>query len=390
MPKILIVDDDKGTRNLLFDIFNKADDSYNIVAAEKYDDIMKILHEEPIDIILLDIMMPEMDGFTMCEKIRGISDYKRVPIIFITALTDIDSKMKAFKSGATDYITKPVNVEEMRARVIVHLNFKKYHDELKDMAQKLKRAQDALLENAKMSAVGMLTDGFAHEFNNLLLLIRGNIDLCMDFDKTEALKTTKESLLNLVFRGSRIVGDLIEFSRLDIDAKKQNCNLHEDLKQVLIFFNHMINEKGIRLETFIDDAPPIKCSPSQLARVFINVIKNAVDSMETSNKKKLTIKLNVCSCIGKSCKYGHDREAMGKCIVVSVGDTGVGMNEEIKKKALDPFFTTKGILGGGNDKTPGAGLGLSISYTIVKRHNGFITIESEEGKGSTFYIVLPY
>ena len=166
--KVLIVDDEPFNRILLQEIFEESHPEYELLMAENGQAALDIVLQEFPDLILLDIMMPGMDGYEVCAELKKDESVQHIPVILITALEETHQKVKGFEAGAVDYIVKPINEEETKARVEAHLRIKQYHDELEETNIKLKTAQNALVESAKMSAIGSLAAGVSHEFNNIL------------------------------------------------------------------------------------------------------------------------------------------------------------------------------------------------------------------------------
>lgn len=274
------------------------------------------------------------------------------------------------------------------------------NDELHDALETLKKTQSQLLLSEKLASVGQLTAGVAHEINNPINFVTGNINpLKRNFEslkkllqKIGGLKTDgdaktelaeidslkkemdfdytieeSEKLLSGIEEGSRrtaaIVKGLRQFSRIDEDTKKL-ANINEGIESTLLLLQNKLKFQNIEVVPSFGDIPQIHCFPGQLNQVFMNLLTNAIDAIGSNGKIFITTALE------------------GDRLKISVRDTGQGMPEEVKKKIFDPFFTTKEV-------GKGTGLGLSISYGIIEKHNGTIEVRSEPGKGTEFIILLP-
>ncbi|MEO6167957.1 MAG: ATP-binding protein [Chitinophagales bacterium] len=284
---------------------------------------------------------------------------------------------------------------------------KKAHAKLEETFLQLKTTQQQLIQQEKLASLGQLTAGVAHEINNPINFVSGNVNplkrnfyevkkllesyeqlLSQTDKKTEADKLKEESaleenlsesekLLNGIAEGSKrtaeIVKGLRNFSRLDEEEMKM-ADINEGIESTLMLLQNKIKHQNIEVIKSFADIPDIRCYPGQLNQVFMNLISNGIDAIgevpsfdETSaGERKIYLSTSM----------------ENKSVKISVRDSGAGMNDEIKKKLFDPFFTTK-------DVGKGTGLGLSISYGIIEKHHGTIEVISEAGKGTQFLITIP-
>jgi len=390
-PQILIVDDDNLNLTLLCKVISNTRPEYQIKTVSNGEDALSFLQNAIPDIIMLDVMMPGISGFEVCERVKKDARLKNIPILLITGLDRTEEKIKGFQLGAADYITKPFNSSEAIARIEAHLRIKQYHDELKEINEKLTLAQSALVESAKMSAVGSLAAGVSHEFNNMLTMMAGHAKLALKSDDIKDLHETIAIIQELVERGKDIVKSLLSFSKGDKESQGMTeADIKEIIAKVFLLMKKMIEDAHVEVKGNFNQVPRIKCYPNQLSQVFINLFKNAIEAMPKSAKKILTVSVEekaLSSCSG----FVKDRIPSGSktIVLIKVSDTGSGIPEEVKEKIFEPFVTTKSVLYGGNETTPGTGLGLSISYGIIKRHNGCIAVNSVINEGTTFEIALP-
>ncbi|MFV1976629.1 MAG: ATP-binding protein, partial [Candidatus Scalindua sp.] len=242
---------------------------------------------------------------------------------------------------------------------------------IRDLTER-KKMEGALLQSEKLKSIGIITAGVAHEFNNILTVISGNVQMLKRTYKnhgklTEALHTMKQAIDD----GAEISRNMLRFTRTKQDTTEfVSCDIREIIKQSIDFimprWKNMAQAKRISYHMDIDGVkktPPIFCNPTELRKVFINIIINSLDAMPDGGR------------ISFSTWSKEDT------LFVSISDTGEGMSENTKKHIFDPFFTTKVAVG--------TGLGMSTSYGIMTRHGGKINIESEVGKGSTLTLQFP-
>lgn len=255
------------------------------------------------------------------------------------------------------------------------------NDELKQTLKRLRSAQMRLIESEKMASLGQLTAGLAHEINNPINYVSGNVgpirqDLSelKEYVYTGKSKQTNfdmlfselDSLLDGVDEGATRVKDLMSdlnaFS-LPEGTKRTLCNLNNSMRSTINLVQYQLKGR-ILLESDFGDIPPVKCNAQQISQVFLNLLNNAIQAIE--EKGTITVKTRL----------------KGDMVVIKIRDTGSGIAPEHMKRIFDPFFTTK-------DVGKGTGLGLSMSYRIIKEHGGKITVTSEPGNGAVFKISIP-
>jgi len=421
---LLVVDDNPTNIKVLFN-FLKEEGFKVLVAKDGLNALEKLTSIQP-DLILLDIMMPGIDGFETCRRIKEAPNTNAIPIIFMTALADANNKVKGLSSGAVDYITKPFQQEEVLARINLHLKLQSLTQELADVnasleqkveerTAELKKAQSQLVLTEKMSSLGQLVAGIVHEINNPVGFIAGNIaeaknyaqDLIQlvqlyqekypepDEDIVDELESIEfdylqedfPKLLKSMEEGTNRITDISQsmrtFSRSDCD-QKVSFNCHDGIDSTIMILRHRLKAKDYRPEIEVirnyGDLPPIDCYPGQLNQVFMNLLANAIDALEESNH-------------GKS--YGEIQKEPNQITIttsydaeqhnvrINIQDNGIGMKPEIQQKVFDYLFTTKGM-------NKGTGLGLAISRQIVEdKHQGTLGFKSALGEGTTFMVTLP-
>lgn len=399
---ILVVEDEPI--NLAF-LQGLLQDQYQVRTALGGEAALREVIKHPLpNLILLDILMPGMDGFEVLKRLRENPVTKDIPVIFVTALIDEDDEQKGLELGAVDYIHKPINNVVVLSRVRTHLQARMARDMLnrqkQQLEQRLVESTKALEQSEKMAAMGQLAAGVAHEINNPVGFVSSNLqtletylqdlfDLIngyeqirqqagnepsyadidqlrkkMDFDflRKDIFDLLRESK-DGVARVRKIIQDLKDFSHAS-DTEWLWADIHKGLDSTLnIVWNEL--KYKCKVSKHYGDLPQIKCLPSQLNQVFMNLLVNAAQAIETQGDIDITTE-----------RAGSD------AVKISFHDTGKGIPPEIIEKVFAPFFTTKPV-------GKGTGLGLSVSSGIIERHQGKLEVTSEVGKGSTFVITLP-
>lgn len=422
---ILIVDDTPNNIRLLFDVLDRA--GFDVSVVKSGEKALEKLNNIQPDLILLDVMMPGIDGFETCRRIKANPENADIPIIFMTALSETDNKVIGLQLGAVDYITKPIQVEEVLARVNIHLGLRntqrQLHQEIADRKQAelelkqtltaLEQMQMQLVQNEKMSALGNLVAGVAHEINNPIGFLNGSIhntkehiqDLiehlslyqqsypsapgpiqenAADIDLEFLIKDLPKLLHSMQGATDRIKGistSLRTFSRADTEYKVK-ANIHDGLDSTLLILKYRLkaNEHRPEIQVIKDygNLPPIECFPGQLNQVFMNILANAIDALDEFNTERTLdeIKANPNKI---KIKTSLDNNS----VKITIADNGKGIAEEIKSKIFDHLFTTKQV-------GQGTGLGLAIArQIIVERHQGTLDVNSQVGQGTVFAIEIP-
>jgi len=242
--------------------------------------------------------------------------------------------------------------------------------ERKKAEEERARLQAQLVQSEKMAGIGTLTSGIAHEFNNLLQIMSGNVQLAQKTKKPEDMAEALEIVADISDRTTRIIRDLLMFSRQDTEGEEP-CDVTEVIESVLSLTEQQLRKNNIELVRDYEETSELRVNKGELQQVFLNMVTNARDAMMASGGT-LTIEV---------------REKNGN-VEVRFRDTGKGIEERDLSRVFEPFYTTKGAVGG-SPITPGTGLGLSVSYGIVKRHGGEIEVESRKEEGTVFTVRLP-
>jgi signal transduction histidine kinase len=393
-PLVLVADDTPEMRGLIAEILA---DHYRIVAVSDGAEAWRAARHEHPDLIISDVMMPHVDGYELCRRIKQDPATAAIPFVLLTAKADLTMKIEGLNRGADDYLVKPFSPEELRARVGSLLRLRRLHNELEERngelqatLMELRNAQAQLVQSEKMSSLGQLVAGLAHEINNSInavyngiqplhtrarkladsvdAALRASAGAIAASERDEILagfrkiSTLAEVIENGATRTARIVRDLKAFSHPGSE-KFDYFDLNQSLDMCLNLLSNHIRHRVV-VHTDYGDLGMVYGPSGQLNQVFMNILSNAQQAIE--GQGEITIKT---------------RRAAGR-IAVSIRDTGCGMSEETRKRIFDPFFTTKapGV---------GTGLGLSLSYGIMAKLGGTIECRSELGSGSEFIVSFP-
>ena len=391
MSKVMIVDDEPANALLLERLLDLAGISECKSTNDSEQAVDLFLKFHP-DIILLDLAMPKLDGFAVLEQLRRvIAPDDIVPILVLTADMSEKAKQRVLSSGASDFVTKPFNNAEVALRVHNLLKMRWLHQrlqaqnerleftvadrtrELREALQELHKTQQQVIQQERLHALGTMASGVAHDFNNSLAIILGFGELALrDCKKSSRMRKTAESIRAIIVAaedGARIVRRLRAFHRTERDDGERPVDLNGLVEQAVGLteprWKTEALARGISIDVRLElgNVPPIVGHGCELREIFTNLIFNAVDAMPDGGTLRFVTRL-------------EDQEA-----IVTISDTGTGMTEQVRRRCLEPFYTTKG--------ERGSGLGLSMVYGIIQRHSGKLEIESEPGKGTSFILRFP-
>ncbi|TWI73082.1 PleD family two-component response regulator [Desulfobotulus alkaliphilus] len=369
---ILIVDDNTDNLRVLTAILKTK--GYEARPVSSGPMALKAIAARPPCLILMDIMMPEMDGFEACRRIRSDPANQEIPLIFITALDALEDKLKAFGAGAVDYITKPFHEAEVLARIHTHLS-------LARARKKLKKNEALNRQLFKAEGLVRMAGAIAHKFNNHLHSVLGNLELAAVYSKgnPKALHTI-ESAMTSVEKASH-------FSRmiLTYTGKTQNNHLKMELnkccRRFITEFKSTMAE-NIRMETSLLPHPlTIAGDCNGIQQILNELFINACEAMDNKGTLSISTAMNSGPDIPEKNRFPLDYIPEKKDYArMEIRDTGKGISEKNLENIFDPFFSTH---------TMGRGIGLSAVLGMVRAHRGFIRMESTPGQGSTFTLYFP-
>ena len=320
------------------------------------EDVLQKVSEVSPDLVLMDIRLGgDMDGI---EAAKQIKDRSNIPIMYLTANADEVTLNRAMITEPYGYILKPI--EERELQICIAMALYKH------------KMEEALIQSEKMKSLGTITAGISHEFNNILNIISGKVQLLqMDYNDNSELKDELSTIMESVDDGVAITDNMLKITKLgNSTSEYEPFYLNELLEQSIEFMkprwksmaqangiDYIIDQKGI------ENVSQLLCNPTEIREVFTNIINNALDAMPDGG----SISLSTWS--------------KENTLFASISDTGKGMTKEVKDSIFDPFFTTR--------CPEGIGLGMSIAYGIITRHGGKIEVESDLGRGSMFTMQFP-
>jgi two-component system, sensor histidine kinase and response regulator len=357
--KILIVDDDplviKALERLLFKR------NYLFYSINSGEEALETVNDINPDIILLDVYMKGLTGFEVCSQLKKMGITKRIPVIFLTSNNQTSEIVKGFQSGAVDYIIKPFNTEELLARLLTHLELKKAREEIKNINMIKERFFSIMTHDINDALTGV--KGVAEFLNQELKQSEINID---EIKKLSALLLDDSTQLY------KFVQNLIKWDNIESDSMPEQpnkINAKELTEQITRQYAQAINSKNILIHNKVAQNIELYTHPSMLEDIFNELISNAVKysepggiiSIDMVKEKNLTI--------------------------IQIEDQGVGMDKDVAENVFKLDTPHPKTIGTQNEK--GIGLGLIICYTLVKKLNGTIKIQSEKHKGARIIIHLP-
>lgn len=401
--KILVVDDERVNRQVLSEFLR---DDYEIILAKNGLQALQRLEAAPdIALVLLDIMMPELDGYKTLGRIKANDALQDIPVIFISALDSVGDEEKGLRLGAADYISKPFQLPLVRLRIEHHLLLQRQYRELNSSHLKLERLVEQrtreLIQAEKMASLGTLAAGMAHEINNPIAYIHGNIEglsaylnillpLIADYREIALTQGTDNPALRQRFE-ARLQGKDLDFLLDDIGpliadvlsgtqrisdivrslnnfadrglAPAMQFDLNACVDEALSLTRNEIMHKA-SVERHLHEVPLLMGNEGQITHVLVNLLSNAAQAIATQGRIHITT------------------EADSTEVTLRVRDSGCGIRPEDMGHLFDPFFSTREV-------GQGSGLGLSISHGIIEQHGGSIRVHSELGRGTEFTIVLP-
>jgi two-component system NtrC family sensor kinase len=418
--RVLIIDDSPTYRESLAQ--ELTDEGCDVTQVTTGAEGLRLLSENDFDCVMVDMVMPEMDGITVCKELSKIraDDAAPLVVLMLSAYEHKENVARALEAGADDFVGKSTEMSLLRARLRALLRRKflleqnqriveefrlremetlrakaekeaaearaalaeglsKANAELEEANTKLRETQVHLIQSEKMASLGQLVAGIAHEINNPLSFALSNVFSieswlaavveeaapCLAEDHKVKLDKARKRIADTgqgLERVRELVVKLRTFSRLD-EGEFKTVDIREAVESVLLFLRHKMSDRIEIIRDFTTDNM-LACYAGQLNQVIMNVVANAVDAIE--GKGTITVRT----------------QRQDGMFMVAVADTGGGIPPEIQERIFDPFFTTKPV-------GQGTGLGLSISYGIIKSHDGRIEVSSVPGEGTEIRILIP-
>jgi signal transduction histidine kinase len=405
--RILIAEDEAVSRRLLQSYLEKW--GHEVVAAADGAKAWRLFQTGEFPLVLSDWVMPELDGLELIRRIRDSAGRGYVYIILLTAKSQKEDLVAGMEAGANDFVAKPFDREELRARLRAGERILRLEQTLAEQNRALREAQAALVQTEKLASLGQLAAGVAHEINNPIAYVTNNLavlrrDVPGALAVLDKYRAGRESLARLepelaaeaarmeedidlpyiqnslprLFEKSMeglqrvrdIVKNLRDFARLD-EASFQEADLNAALQATAEIIRHEVKKKSLALRLHLGPLPPVLCQPGKINQVFLNVLMNAVQACAPGGA------IEVRTRFSEEGRAPHE-----PLVAVEFEDNGSGIAPEVLPRIFEPFFTTKPV-------GQGTGLGLSVSYGIVRDHGGAIEVESVPGRGTLFRVRLP-
>jgi signal transduction histidine kinase len=386
-PQILVVDDERSNLRLLKAYLKP--EGYALVEALSGLEALEKSALGP-DLILLDVLMPEMDGLETCRRLKEMEATREIPVIFLSALQDSRTRVAGLSLGAVDYINKPFDGAELRARVRAQIALRQQERQLsqyaKHLEQMVEERTSQLIHADRLATIGTLAAAVLHEISSPLTFIGGNIELLASFWESArpaleehcrhcgpnpllaARLSRTEGYLMGAQQGSARIREIMEglraYTRRD-DSLMERRPIIEPIRESLRLLRQRL-KRSIQVELEVDPVIQISCSPRKITQVFVNLISNAVDAMH-----------------GGPGKIRIQSHRMSGSVEIRLTDSGPGVPAEAKSSIFDPFFTTK-------PPEEGTGLGLFISRQIIEDHRGSLTLAEPGASGAELIVSLPW
>ena len=369
IKRLLLVDDEDDFRQTIAKRLKKR----GIIPEEATtgEECLSILEKEPMDVVILDVKMPGMNGIEVLRHIRN--KYPKTEVILLTGHATTNDGVEGIKSGAFDYLTKPIELEHLLGKIRQAYEKIRREEEKQKEAEFRVRMEQQMIATERLASLGTLAAGVAHEINNPLAIIKesaGWMELLLkkeelaDMPRKQDFELALSKIEKGIERAKRITLQLLGFARKD-DSIPAEVNLRELLEETGQLVNREMANKDIKIVQEIDDsASTIWSDPYQLRQVLINLLTNAIHATGSGGKISITLK------------------GIGEEIALIVKDTGQGIPKENLERVFEPFFSTK-------SPGQGTGLGLFVTRSIIEKWGGAIKVESQLGHGTSFQITLP-
>ncbi len=344
-PSILIVDDDE--RNVILLTVKMEREGYEVASVNNGVDALERVRTFHPDVILMDVMMPRMNGYEVLKVLKDDEKTRYIPVIMLTGLGEVENKVQGFDVGAEDYITKPFSLREVSARVRSLL--------------RVRALQKRIRDTDKMAALGSMVDGIAHEIRNPLMVIGGMARRLHEHNADEKCKGYAEAIIKCVERLEKMIVRVDDYKRILI-SKPRPIEINRVVEDALTDAEFLFEGIDIKRKvSFTRPSPVVNMDYINLKTAICNIIENSVEAMGQNGLLEIETKLE------------------GARVVVEIKDNGPGIDPDEQKKIFSPFQTSR---------IEGAGLGLTMAHRIISDHSGEISVRSERDVGTVMSISL--
>ena len=365
-PRILAVDDQRDALRLLQIRLQNA--GFECVTAGDGAAALAALEKDLVDVIILDVMMPGMDGFETCRRLKQNERTRDIPVIFLTAKFEMEDKVRGLEVGGHDYLSKPVEQPELLARTKSALRVKQLQDQLKEriqLQQTINQLHQGMLGEHWQKTLGQLAASLAHEINNPLAAALGSAQL---LSMDEGLDQNTLDRLQIIDRSLQRAGQKLRSLLLIAQNSRhaQTISVGQMVEDLATMVNFQIVVNKVTLQTDFDDSATWQGVPSELARAILYVINNAIEAVTGVQNAAITLRVIAGSPLTE----------------IQVIDNGPGIPVDLRERVFEPFFTTKG--------PPHNGVGLHLANKIIQSIGGKIELQTPaNGQGAQIVIFLP-
>ncbi len=390
-PRVLVVDDNADMRAYVHRLLGA---HWQVEAVADAEAALQAIGRHRPDLVLSDVMLPGLDGFGLLRLMREDPALRGIPLILLSARAGEDARVEGLDAGADDYLVKPFSARELVARVRVNLELARARREavraletanerleqrVADAAAERAKAEVQLHQAQKLEAIGRLTGGVAHDFNNVLQVVGGNLQLlARDVAGNPRAERRLHSAQSAISRGATLASQLLAFARRQ-PLSPRVVNLGRLIAGIEVMLRQAVGD-GIEVRTRVADGLWNSfVDPAQVETALLNLAINARDAMD--GQGSLTVEL-ANAVLDEAESDRHGEAEPGQYVLVAVRDTGCGIAPDVLDRVFEPFFTTK-------PEGQGTGLGLSMVYGFVRQSGGHIRIDSAPGQGAAIRIYLP-
>ncbi len=383
---VLIVDDMSINIQILSG-FLKTD--YHIKVASTGKKALEVVASpNPPDLILLDVVMPEVNGFEICRRLKNDEKTKEIPVIFITVLADVENKVKGFTAGGADYVTKPFQREEVLARVQTHLKIKEQNSRLQQQAAELNHARN-IAEQANKAKSEFLAN-VSHEIRTPMNAILGFSEILL---KETENPVHRHRLQNIRSAGkvlTALIDDILDLSKVEagkLEICSEPMNFRDILNEINQLFSHKFREKGLYFKTSVSEDIPdmLILDELRIRQILINLVGNAI-KFTHRGYVEVRVRGQRSEVRGQSPRLEpRTSNPEPLTLIIEVRDTGIGIPDDYREKIFESFCQQNGQI---SRQYGGTGLGLTITRKLAELMNGEVSVESEVGKGSMFKVAL--
>jgi two-component system, sensor histidine kinase and response regulator len=368
--RIFVVDDTASVREHIRKTL--APNFHVETAATGEEAIERIAGVRP-DVILLDVILPGMDGYAVCRRIRADSAMDGVRIVMISNRTLLDQRITGYEAGADDYLVKPFDPPELLAKIRVFTRLKAAEDELRErgalLEERVRLRTRQLVDAEKMAAVGRYAAGIVHNLKAPLQGIMGYTELLgyryPDDKYIPNLRHAAEEM-------KQMIGAILKVGRQENETAAADLDINQIIRDQMALLRASPHFRGVEAVLDLNPLPPFRGVYHHLSQSFANLLRNAVEAMHGRERRHLAI----------------STAATETALLVRIADTGRGIPPENLERIFESFFTTKPLTAD-DDRPTGTGLGLASTREIVASYGGEIRVQSRPGQGSTFTVRLP-